>query len=121
MGTERVCAGILTIEEVLVVDGLKPWKCEHQHVLGQVRRNGSGIRQLILYREAVDLEADEVEEVDVIAIVEGHVMDVRCSICGSSRTWVPGQEAVAKAIARDLEQVGRRPERNSGKQAPFMT
>ena len=87
-----------------MAETLKPWKCENQHTLGQVRRNGSGVRQLILYREAVDPEAEHPEDVDVIAIVEGHVMDVRCSICGSTRTWVPGQEA----LARLLEQMSRR-------------
>ena len=77
----------------------KPWMCcksteGSQHVLGQVVRNGSGVRQLLLYRMAVDLQAEEPGEVDVMAIVEGHVMDVRCSVCGRVRTWVPGEEAL---------------------------
>ena len=77
---------------------VKPWKCGNGHVLGQVSRNGTGIRQLLLYREAVDYDAFESAEVDVIAIVEGYVTEVRCSVCGSVRTWVPGKEAIEKLI-----------------------
>jgi len=39
------------------MDELKEWKCKQGHVMGQVRRNGSGVRQLLLYREAVDKNA----------------------------------------------------------------
>jgi hypothetical protein len=53
---------------------------------------------LLLYRLAVDMRAEEPGEVDVMAIVEGHVMDVRCSICGRVRTWVPGEEALRALI-----------------------
>jgi hypothetical protein len=78
---------------------LVAWRCPGGHVLGQVRRNGSKVQRLLLYRQAVDLSpaplreaeaAGVVEEVDVIAVVEGLVMDVRCSICGGIRTWRPG-------------------------------
>lgn len=82
---------------------VKPWKCTFGHVLGQVRRDGAGIRQLLLYREAVDYEAFVSAEVDVIAIVEGYVTEVRCSVCGSVRTWVPGKEAIEKLIAGKVE------------------
>jgi len=81
---------------------MKPWKCPGgEHVLGMVVRNGSGVRQLVLYREAIWADAvrpDEAEEVDVMAVVEGYVADVRCSICGSVRTWVPGEEAMRKLL-----------------------
>lgn len=82
-------------------DEVKPWKCPGTgHVLGMVQRNGRGIRQLWLYRQAVDLEAADEEraEVDVMAIVEGLALDVRCSICGQVRTWVPGEEAIRRLI-----------------------
>lgn len=77
---------------------IKAWRCRGGHILGQVKRNGSGIRQLLLYRQAVDLGAELVEEVDVMAVVEGFVMDVTCSICGEQRTWMPGQEAMERLI-----------------------
>lgn len=75
-------------------DDCKPWTDEHQHILGVVKRSSGGIRQLLLYRHAVDLDHEPVEEVDVMAVVEGQVFDVRCSICGCIRTWYPGQEAL---------------------------
>lgn len=70
-------------------EAVKPWMCRGGHVLGQVRRNGSGVRQLLLYREAIEPGEGEVE---VMAVVDGLVMDVRCSVCGRVRTWVPGRE-----------------------------
>ena len=88
---------------------VKAWRCPgKEHVLGLVRRNGRGIRQLWLYRQAVDdrapLDSDEstsageMAEVDVMAVVEGLALDVRCSICGEMRTWVPGEEAIRRLI-----------------------
>lgn len=75
---------------------VKAWRCENGHVLGQVVRNGSGIRQLLLYRKAVG-ECDP-EEVEVIATVEGFVADVKCSICDCIRSWYPGQESLERMI-----------------------
>ncbi|KKM08410.1 hypothetical protein SY88_23770 [Clostridiales bacterium PH28_bin88] len=83
-------------------DEIKAWKCPKGHVLGQVVRNGSGIRQLLLYREAIDITPGPTE-IDVIAVVEGYAADVRCSVCEAVRTWVPGQEALDKLVARVLE------------------
>ena len=80
----------------------KPWKClSGQHILGQVVRNGSGVRQLLLYRKAVEFTAGaKLEESDVIAIVEGYVSEVRCDLCGRVRTWVPGEEALRQLVER---------------------
>jgi hypothetical protein len=101
--------------------------------LGQVVRDGDGVRRMLLYRYAVEetltpalslegrggrtLTPDDSlegrgkntfdldgslgggkEEVEVMAVVEGYVMDVLCSICGSVRTWVPGDEAVKRLM-----------------------
>lgn len=83
---------------------VKAWKCNEGHVMGQVTRNGRGIRKLLLYREALDEgQAQGLPELDVIAVVEGYVADVRCSICGAVRTWVPGQEAIDRLVAQVLE------------------
>jgi hypothetical protein len=80
---------------------LTPWKCQHGHVLGSVRCNGSKITQLLLYRESIDLAFERPSDVDVIAVVEGYVADVRCNVpgCGSVRTWVPGEAALKKLLA----------------------
>ncbi len=82
---------------------MRPWRCENGHVLGVVVRNGSGVRQLALYREAINLDpfpGGEEGEVDVMAVVEGYVADVRCSICGCPRTWVPGQESQRRLLRK---------------------
>lgn len=75
------------------------WRCQGGHVMGQVARNGRGVRQLLLYRVAVDPAVDDTA-VDVIAVVEGYAADVRCSVCGRVRTWVPGEEALRQLIER---------------------
>ncbi len=75
----------------------KPWKCPSGHGLGLVTHGQRG-DELLLYRQAVDLEAEEPAEVDVIALVVGQVMDVRCSICERTRTWVPGEEHMQRII-----------------------
>lgn len=78
---------------------MKPWRCKTCGAhLGKVRRNGSGVHQLLLYREVVDTSQEEVTDVDVIAVVEGYVADVRCSNCGGARTWIPGREAMVKLL-----------------------
>jgi len=74
------------------------WLCKNKHVLGQVSRNGRGIRQLALYRHAIDMEAPEPGEIEVIATVEGLVIDVKCSECGAVRTWVPGEESLRRLL-----------------------
>lgn len=90
-------------------DGLKPWKCNKGHVLGIVERvqvSGDGtkyhVSRLMLFRQAIDLEPESymsLENVDVIANIEGTVMDIRCSCCGDIRTWWMGDAALERFIA----------------------
>lgn len=81
------------------MDGLKPWNCKKcAATLGQVKRNGSGIRQLLLYRHAVRLEDETPAEVDVLGYLEGTMMDIRCDVCGSVRTWEIGREAAERVV-----------------------
>lgn len=78
---------------------MKSWKCKGCGAdLGKVTRNGSGVSQLLLFREAVDTEKEQVIDVDVIAVVEGYAADVQCSSCGEARTWVPGEEAIYRLL-----------------------
>lgn len=88
---------------------VRPWTCEHGHVLGQVFRNGNKVRVLALYRNAVNPhpnplpegEGEEaMEEVEVFGVVEGYVADIRCSICGCVRSWVPGEESLKLLMER---------------------
>lgn len=88
------------------------WRCTNGHVMGQVVRNGSNVRQLLLFREALTTSPQpspsngegvgnfEQTEVDVMAVIEGYAADVRCSECGAVRTWVPGQEAIDRLVAQ---------------------
>lgn len=84
------------------MDGMKTWKCKNNHVLGVVQRvkiGGIHVARLLLYREAVDLSGNgTMSEVDVMAVVEGTVLDVKCSICGTVRPWYMGRDALERAV-----------------------
>lgn len=82
---------------------IKAWRCtkDPAHVLGYVMKNGRGIHRLLLLREAQPTPGPSLkggEDIEVMAVVEGYVADVRCSICGGMRTWVPGEEAMEKLM-----------------------
>ena len=80
----------------------KQWRCRNNHVLGVISSNGSGIPQLMLYRHAVDLSAEQPEQVDVIGAVQGRV-PVRCDVegCNSVMPWEVSVE-VMKHLLLDL-------------------
>lgn len=79
---------------------VKTWKCENHHALGVVVRDGGGVRRVLLFRQALAAAPHQLDDVEVLAVVEGYVADVRCSICGAVRTWVPGQEALRRMLER---------------------
>lgn len=89
---------------------LKQWTCANGHVLGVIRRdrdvteNGREfwVSRLMLFRQAVDLEAVKAENVDVMALIEGTTLDVRCSVsgCECSRTWWAGSDALERLVER---------------------
>jgi hypothetical protein len=88
---------------------VKRWMCpSKKHQLGLVRRSSRGIQQLMLYRNAVDLCAESPDEVDVIGVLVGEMMDVVCSVCGRTRTWVPGQEALDRLVESVINSRGNR-------------
>lgn len=78
------------------------WRCPRGHVMGLVTRDGRGVRRLLLYREAISYQPSDInhENLDVIAVIEGYVSDVKCSICGAIRTWIPGEEAIKILLKR---------------------
>ena len=78
---------------------LQVWKCKNGHAIGQIRKSGRGLSQLLLYRQAVSFENCTPAEVDVMAVIEGNVMDICCGICGEVKTWVPGEAALEKLLA----------------------
>lgn len=80
------------------------WRCKHGHDLGSVRWSetggGSKVQQLLLYRNAIDMSDEHPDDVDVIAVIEGYVVDVRCNVpgCDAMRTWVPGEAALKRLL-----------------------
>lgn len=78
-----------------------PWTCgNHSHVLGQVVRGPDGVTGLSLYRQAVDVTAECPVDVDVIGLLTGDMADISCSICGATRTWFSGADAMERIIQR---------------------
>lgn len=93
------------------LDKLKQWTCANGHVLGVIRRDREKskegrefwVSRLMLFRQALDLEETaKIEDVDVIAYIEGTTLDVRCSVhgCGCSRTWWMGEDALERVLER---------------------
>jgi hypothetical protein len=92
-------------------DGLKKWKCDanESHVLGILKRveskaqvDGQTIRyhttQVILFRQAVDVDKEIPDDIDVAGYIEGSLlmnMTWQCTVCGTTKTWHPGEEALA--------------------------
>ena len=93
------------ISELSKVSDVKAWRCGGGHTLGMVVRDAGGIQQLLLLREAVynmggqPSAPTEEMEIDVMAVVEGYVADVRCSICRRVRTWIPGEDSIEHLLA----------------------
>ena len=56
-------------------------RCSRGHILGQMRKNGTGTELLELFRQAIDYDQEMPESVDVIGIFSAGQM-IRCSICG---------------------------------------
>jgi len=46
----------------------------------------------MLFRQAIDVDC--AAEVDVMAVVEGTALDIRCSVCGEVRPWYMGEDAL---------------------------
>ena len=88
---------------------LKVWKCGKGHVLGLVRRDRNKTKEqrefwvsrLMLFRQALD-ETEDVGKGDIIALIEGTTLDVKCSVpgCGCARTWWTGEDALERLIER---------------------
>jgi len=86
--------------------GLKEFKCPRcGAVLGLVKRfhverpgSRAHVSRLLLFRQAVDRSAEVPESVDVIAVVEGNTLDIRCSVpgCNAVRSWHKGEDALER-------------------------
>lgn len=69
------------------MDVVKPWRCRNDHVLGLMVMNGADVPQLLVYRHAVDAEADTPAEVDVMLGPVTGSMLVKCDICDDKQPW----------------------------------
>jgi len=76
---------------------MKQWKCRNKHILGFVRWNGNGIPQLMVLREALDMQADHPDEVDLLGPLDGR-MPIRCSICDDVQVWVISVESLVALL-----------------------
>lgn len=67
----------------------KQWCCKNGHVLGLVQWNGAGVPQLMVYRHAIDAEAEMPEAVDVVMGPLMGQMAVRCDApgCEDVQVW----------------------------------
>ena len=87
------------------MDGLKQWKCDNGHVLGVIQRvkaESGHVARLMLFRHAIDLNGNgHLEDVDVIANIEGTTLDVVCDVekCGKKRTWFISADAVRMYVS----------------------
>lgn len=68
------------------MNDMKQWCCKNNHILGFIRWNGSRVPQLMVLREALDMEAERPDEVDLLGPLDGR-MPIRCSICDDVQVW----------------------------------
>lgn len=64
--------------------------------MGVVTPNGSDIKILLLYRQSIQQGSGA--PIDVVAVIEGFASDIKCSLCGKMRTWIPGEESLMKLL-----------------------
>jgi hypothetical protein len=83
----------------------KPWKCQCGAVLGLISWDDNDIPQLLLYRHAVDMNADHPAEVEVLGALMGR-MPVECDGCGRVQVWWPSaQTMLALLDMLNVEQI----------------
>ncbi len=72
-----------------------PWKCGNDHILGMVVFSARGVSVLELYRNAVDMTMETPAEVEVMGVLKGMMMNIRCDVpgCGCIRTWAEDARA----------------------------
>ena len=77
---------------------MKPWTCKHGHILGYIRWNGSGLPQLMLLREPLDMTADQPDVVDLLGPLDGQI-NVRCKVCDDLRFWEISVESLLVLVS----------------------
>jgi hypothetical protein len=78
---------------------MKQWRCKNQHIIGFIRWNGSDLPQLMVLREALDMEVENPQEVDAMGPLDGR-MPIRCSICDDVQVWEVSAPTLVMLISR---------------------
>jgi hypothetical protein len=74
---------------------MKQWRCKNNHILGFIRWNGNDLPQLLVLREALDMDIENPNDVDALGPLDGF-MPIRCSICDDVQTWKPSVDTILK-------------------------
>ncbi|MFM8321642.1 MAG: hypothetical protein ACKOC5_12075 [Chloroflexota bacterium] len=72
----------------------QPWRCGRGHILGIVQRCNNGANLLVFANAVSSLPADGPR---IVAQLSGWAV-VHCSVCGGSRAWEPGVEALERLV-----------------------
>jgi hypothetical protein len=65
---------------------MKQWRCRNNHILGFINWNGNDLPQLMVLREALDMDVENPHDVDTLGPLDGQ-MPIRCSICDDVQVW----------------------------------
>jgi hypothetical protein len=85
------------------------WLCRGKtgHVLGvsvrvrvETEKRTYYVDRLLKFRQAVDPAADQPAEIEVDCEVEGTAYDIRCTVCGATRTWWMGEAALERFVEK---------------------
>ncbi len=96
-----------------MADNRRFWSFDCGHIGGEVvtRRVGtgrsSGMRTLQLYERSLEREPDAPQ--DLRGRLEGSVYAVRCTICGCTRDWIMGEDALRDLLDRRLHRLKTAP------------
>ena len=87
----------------------RAWKCKNGHVMGQLKRVHAPKKwnarhhetRLILYRHAIDVDAENPAEVEVLTTLTafGDAPNIKCDVCGATRPWNINKDLLDKLIA----------------------
>lgn len=85
------------------------WRFSCGHIGGEIHvedaRQGSTaghVRQLLLYEQSLTIVPTVLpgSEIPLRGRIEGTVRDLRCTICGSTRDWIMGEDALQQLLKR---------------------
>jgi len=77
------------------------WRFECGHIGGEVKmlRMGAGrVRTLLLYEQSLAMEPST--RPALRGRIEGSMFEIRCTICGRTRDWIIGEEALQELLRR---------------------